>query len=136
MSKFRGFTFVELMIVVAIIAIIGAIALPQYQLYVAKAQLGAALADIRPGKTTMENVVQDSRDVTLVDADFLGLYVTVRCPTIMAELADDGSGTISCTVAGNAAVNGKDLLLRRSAVGDWQCDASAFVVNIRPYGCG
>lgn len=135
MSKAKGFSLVELMIVVAIIAILAAIALPMYQDYVAKSQLAAAFAEIRPGKTTVETVIQDGRNTSLINPAYIGLHVSGRCTALDAEIDSNGAGMISCKVGGGAAITGKDLILRRAADGIWTCDGSAFEARYRPTGC-
>lgn len=135
MRKQRGFSLIELMIVVAIIAIISAIAMSIYQGFVAKSQLVAGLAEIRPGKTTIEAVVQDGRSPALVNAAYVGIRASGRCPGVHAELAGSGVAEIVCTVDGNSLVAGKDLILRRAADGTWTCDGSAFEARYRPSGC-
>ncbi|MBT6338860.1 MAG: prepilin-type N-terminal cleavage/methylation domain-containing protein [Desulfobacula sp.] len=50
----KGFTLIELMIVIAIIGILAAIAIPQFTKYRAKAFNSAALSDTRNLKTDLE----------------------------------------------------------------------------------
>ncbi|WMJ71413.1 pilin [Stenotrophomonas sp. 24(2023)] len=135
MYRQKGFSLIELMIVVAIIAILAAVALPMYQTYVAKAQLSAALAEMRPGKTTIESVVQDSRNSALVNAAYIGLAPSARCSAVSAELAATGAASISCTLIGGPAVAGKELVLRRTTEGTWFCDGTPFDARYRPTGC-
>lgn len=58
----EGFTLIEIMIVVAIIAILAAIALPSYSRYVQRARLTEATARISDLRTKMEQYFQDKRN--------------------------------------------------------------------------
>jgi type IV pilus assembly protein PilE len=63
-TRSQGFTLIEVMIVVVIIAILAAIALPNYRDYVRRSEVQAAIAGLSDARTRMEQYYQDNRFYT------------------------------------------------------------------------
>jgi type IV pilus assembly protein PilE len=81
MNKARGFTLIELMIVVAIVAILAAIALPSYNQYVVRGKLTEAYSNLLAMRVQAEQFFQDNRTYagygcTTANAK----YFTYTCP--------------------------------------------------------
>jgi len=89
MQRHTGFTLIELMVTVAIIAILAAVALPSYTAYITRSKLAEATSNLLAMRTKMEQYYQDNRSYVgacvagTVAALPTGLkYFTMTCPTL------------------------------------------------------
>lgn len=90
-TKHVGFTLIELMIVVAVVAILAAIALPAYNDYITRGKITEATSTLADMRVKLEQYYQDNR--TYVGACAAGTtaplpaglkYFAVTCPTLTA----------------------------------------------------
>lgn len=138
-SNDGGFTLIELMIVVAIIGILAAIAIPEYMNYTARTQVSEASSLVDGVKTAVESYITANgsfpTDLSGLGARTSGKYVA----TLAAASTDtSGAGTITVTFrsAGVASgIHGKTVLWKRDDNGVWSCSPGTIDKKYLPYHC-
>lgn len=143
----QGFTLIELMIVVAIIGILAAIAIPQYQNYVGRSNVAAAVSTLAANKTPLEDYVMnygEFPDGTTEpkaakgkpgDQDYEPAVrgerpedLGISNPTFgKITIADKGNGSGYIELeftTGNPGVNGKAVRYIRTTDGKWTCETT------------
>jgi len=134
MQAQKGFTLIELMIVVAIIGVLAAIAIPQYQNYVAKSQYSRVVGESGALRTAVElclneNIATADCETGSTDSNLLSGTSPDRKPVITIDNAA-GTATIVATFGANASAvltsgTAKKITWTRSAAGNWTCASDA-----------
>lgn len=120
----KGFTLVELMVTVSIIAVLAALALPAYQDYSVRARVSEALVSLDAQKNAViENFVADAE---LTDHACADVMSTSRATTNVASLSCTGQGVLVVTttsVAGSVTLTLSPELNADRLI-EWKCALS------------
>jgi type IV pilus assembly protein PilA len=145
----KGFTLIELMIVVAIIGILAAVALPAYQDYTIRAKMSEVILAASACRTSVTEIYQSGNSASQVAGNW-GCEVTANstggASKYVSTIDTDINGKISVVVQGIPNVSGTLTLtpmasatttLAVAAVGGttvfgWRCGATADGTNITP----
>ncbi|TAN49448.1 MAG: prepilin-type N-terminal cleavage/methylation domain-containing protein [Methylococcaceae bacterium] len=130
----QGFTLIELMIVVAIIGILAAIALPAYQTYTKKAKFSEVVLGTAGVKTAVELCAQDLGTVTGCTDGSNGIEAVAATGNIASISTTDG--VITATAAAANGLNGETyILVPTFADGKVTWDASTSSCKTSPAIC-
>ena len=121
-----GFTLIELMIVVAIIGILAAVAIPAYQDYIARSQVSEAVSLTSGGKTPMAEYYADKGYWPALAADVIGTVAGKYTSAITITVGNTATGTVTLTArikdaSVNASITAGLLTLTTGDGKTWTC---------------
>ena len=141
MRSTRGFTLIELMIVVAIIAILATLALPVYQDYMVRSQVAEALALTQGAKTAVAEQFSNQGAFPAGNTE-VGLEMpgSITGRYVQSVTLGNSNGEIAVLFGGNAnaVINGQQVLLQATYTEgglDWRCSSPGIDPRYLPTSC-
>ncbi|TXI95609.1 MAG: prepilin-type N-terminal cleavage/methylation domain-containing protein [Burkholderiaceae bacterium] len=128
----QGFTLIELMIVVAIIGILAAVALPAYKDYTVRAKVTEVVLAASAGKDAVAEHFNYKGTLPTTTE----LSIASQTSQYVSSVAWDGS-VITATATGESKISGSTITLTPTASGDvlnWTCSGS-IAAAYRPASC-
>lgn len=124
----RGFSLIELMIVVAIIGILSVIAIPSYQNYTQRARFSEVIAATQPFKTAISLAIQEGDAISELTTGAHGIPAPPPSTKNLASLSID-KGVITATATTTAS--GATYILKPNSDGSvWSVDGSCIASGL------
>jgi type IV pilus assembly protein PilA len=134
----QGFTLIELMIVVAIIGILAAVALPAYQDYTIRARVSEAVLATSQCRTAIAEIYQTSKAAS-IGANNWGCGEGSTSTQYVASIATDDNGVVTVTtttISSLGAAGGKTLSLTPTDSSGGPLTYSGAGVQVGGFKCG
>jgi len=139
MKKQQGFTLIELMIVVAIIGILAAIAIPAYQDYTIRAQVSEGLNLAGGAKAAVSEYTMDTGEFPSDNAQAgLSAETAINGKYVDQVLAEDGTITVTYGGSAHTTLDGSDLILSAATSAGsvkWVCKSTDIANKHLPAAC-